>query len=105
MGMKKAVLAAGLGVAVGYLAKQQIDRNQKITPEKALKRAKEVFKQQGPISGSWIYMKPEEVQKHGLSYNIYRGGITRNIDGESKQFEFHIDVDTGAVIDVVAESL
>ncbi|MGY0694751.1 PepSY domain-containing protein [Virgibacillus sp. FSP13] len=101
MGMKKAALAAGLGVVVGYLAKYQVDQLQKLTPEKALKQAKETFKRQGPISGSWIYMKPEEVEKNGLSYNAYRGGVTRNIDGENKQFEFHIDVETGAVIDSI----
>ncbi|MUK86798.1 peptidase M4 [Ornithinibacillus sp. L9] len=99
MGMRRAVLAAGLGVAVGYLAKQQMDRYQKVTPEKALKLAKETFKKQGPISGSWIYMKPEDVVKNGLSYTAYRGGITRSIDGKNKQYEFLIDVESGAVID------
>ncbi|GGB27088.1 peptidase M4 [Virgibacillus dakarensis] len=101
MGMKKAVLAAGLGVAVGYLAKCQVDQLQKVTPEKALKQAKETFKREGPISGSWIYMKPEQVEKNGLTYNAYRGGVTRNIDGENKQFEFHVDMETGAVIDAI----
>lgn len=98
MKIKKAVLVAGLGVAVGYLAKQQVDNYQKITPEKALKNAKETFKKNGPISGSWIYMKPEEVEKNGLLYHAYRGGVTRNIDGENKQYEFYVDVETGAVI-------
>ncbi|MDY7046250.1 PepSY domain-containing protein [Virgibacillus sp. M23] len=101
MGMKKAVLAAGLGVAVGYIAKQQIDQMQKITPEKALKQAKETFKKQGPISGSWIYMKPQEIEKNGLLYSAYRGGVTRNLDGENKQYEFYVDIETGAVIDSV----
>lgn len=101
MSVKKAVLAAGLGVAVGYLAKQQIEQYQKVTPEKALKQAKETFKKQGPISGSWIYMKPEEVEKNGLLYNAYRGGVTRNIDGENKQYEFYVDEETGAVIGAV----
>lgn len=101
MGMKKAVIAAGVGVAVGYFAKQQLDQLQKVTPEKALKQAKETFKRQGPISGSWIYMKPESVEKNGLTYQAYRGGVTRNLDGENKQYEFHVDLDTGAVIDSV----
>lgn len=98
MKLKRAVLVAGLGVAVGFLAKQQIDNYQKITPEKALKNAKETFKKNGPISGSWIYMKPEEVEKNGLQYHAYRGGVTRTIDGENKQYEFYVDVDSGAVI-------
>ncbi|GGK06667.1 hypothetical protein GCM10007063_31600 [Lentibacillus kapialis] len=101
MKARNAVIAAGAGIAAGFVVKQQLDRYQKITPEKALKKAKETFKKQGPISGSWIYMKPEEVEKNGLFYNAYRGGVTRSIDGENKQYEFHIDVDTGAVIDSV----
>lgn len=101
MGWKKTVLAAGLGFAAGYVAKQQLEQHQNITPEKALKNAKETFKKQGPISGSWIYMKPEPIEKNGLPYNAYRGGVTRSIDGENKQFEFFADADTGAVIDVI----
>ncbi|APC47981.1 PepSY domain-containing protein [Virgibacillus halodenitrificans] len=101
MNVKKAVLAAGVGVAVGYVAKQQLDNYQKITPEKALKKAKETFKKNGPISGSWIYMKPEEVERNGLMYNAYRGGVTRNKDGENMQYEFYVDVETGAVIDTI----
>lgn len=93
------ILAAGLGVAAGYLAKKQIDQYQKTTPETALKNAKETFKKLGPISGSWIYMKPEEVEKNGLVYEAYRGGITRNIDGDNKQYEFYVDIESGAVID------
>ncbi|TQS75424.1 peptidase M4 [Ornithinibacillus gellani] len=98
MSKKKVILAAGLGVAAGFVIKQQLDQYQTITPEKALNNAKETFKKKGPISGSWIYMKPEEVEKNGLLYHAYRGGITRNIDGENKQYEFYVDVDTGAVI-------
>ena len=98
MSVKKTVLAVGLGIAIGYIAKQQIDQHQKTTPENALKNAKEAYKKQGPISGSWIYMKPEEVEKNGLMYTAYRGGVTRNIDGENKQYEFYADVETGAVI-------
>lgn len=97
--MKRTVLAAGLGAIVGYLAKQQIDQYQQTTPESVLKNAKESFKQQGPISGSWIYMNPEEVERNGLTYTAYRGGVTRNIDGQNKQYEFYADVDTGTIID------
>src|SRR5699024_10808644 len=98
------ILAAGLGFAVGYLVKTQLSTTQKITPEKALSNAKEAFKRNGPISGSWIYMKPEEIEKNGLLYNAYRGGITRNIDGENKQYEFYVDIDSGGVIGSVQTS-
>lgn len=99
MSRKRVVLAAGLGIAVGYLLKVQLDENKKVTPEKALQYAKESFQKNGPINGSWIYIKPEKIDKNGLTYNTYRGGISRNIDGENKQFDFYVDIETGAIID------
>ncbi|MFC3040158.1 PepSY domain-containing protein [Virgibacillus xinjiangensis] len=104
MSKRNIMLAAGLGAAAGYLAKEAVDAYQKVTPEKALKHAKETFKKNGPISGSWIYMKPEEVEKNGLLYQAYRGGVTRNIDGQNKQYEFYVDTETGAVIDSIQTS-
>ncbi|MBP2259169.1 PepSY domain-containing protein [Virgibacillus alimentarius] len=101
MSKRNILFVAGLGFAAGFIAHQQMNHYQKVTPEKALKQAKEAFKKAGPISGSWIYMKPEEIEKNGLMYNAYRGGVTRNIDGENKQFEFYVDVETGAIIDSI----
>ena len=98
MKRRNIILAASIGFAVGYLVKSQLDTRHTITPEKALSNAKEAFKRNGPISGSWIYMKPEEVEKNGLIYNAYRGGITRNIDGVTKQFEFYVDVESGGIV-------
>ncbi|WP_156291526.1 PepSY domain-containing protein [Oceanobacillus salinisoli] len=98
MKKRNILLAAGIGFAVGYVLNQQVQTHQKISPENALKNAKETFKKSSPISGSWIYMKPEEIEKNGLRYTAYRGGITRNIDGENKQYEFYVDVETGGVI-------
>ena len=94
------IIATCLGFALGFLAKQQIDKYTKISPEKALERAKELFKRSGPISGSWIYMKPEKLEKNGLTYDTYRGGISRNVDGKNEQYEFFSDLETGAIIDV-----
>ncbi|WP_186578336.1 PepSY domain-containing protein [Aquibacillus kalidii] len=103
MNWKKVAFAAGLGALAGYFINEQISNQQQVTPEKALKQAKEAFRQQGPVSGSWIYMKSEEFVKNGLTYNVYRGGITRTKDGENTQYEFFVDADTGTIIDV-AES-
>ncbi|HEX6594663.1 MAG TPA: PepSY domain-containing protein [Bacillota bacterium] len=104
MDKKRICLATAVGFTVGYLTKVLIDSRQQVTPEQALKHAKEMFKKVGPISGSWIYMKPEEVTKNGLLYNAYRGGVTRTIDGENKPYEFYVDVDTGAVISTAESS-
>src|SRR5699024_1754776 len=95
------ILAAGLGFAVGYLVTTQLSTTQTTTPEKALSNAKEAVKRNGTISGSWINMKPAELEKNGLLYNAYNGTITRNIDGENKQYEFYVDVESGGIVSSV----
>ncbi|MGM8365874.1 PepSY domain-containing protein [Virgibacillus sp. W0181] len=99
--LTRTIVSIGIGITIGYILKQQLQTYQKVTPEKALIMAKETFKKSGPISGSWIYMKPEEIEQNGLLYTAYRGGITRNIDGKNHQYEFYTDVQTGAVIGAV----
>ena len=100
MNIRRVLLALGVGFAAGYVVKQQLNEYQSITPEEALEKAKTKFRRLGPINGSWIYMKPEKIEKNGLTYNTYRGGISRNVDGLNKQYDFHIDIETGAIIDV-----
>ncbi|WP_117170647.1 PepSY domain-containing protein [Paraliobacillus sediminis] len=100
MNWKPVAYAAGIGAVAGFIVKDQLTK-QPIKPEYALKRAKEAFKQQGPVSGSWIYMKPESFNKNDLNYTVYRGGITRTIDSTNKQFEFYVDAKTGSIIEVV----
>lgn len=100
MNWKRVAIGAGIGALAGVLIQMQVEKQQTISPEKALKSAKEIFKQQGPISGSWIYMKPEEMEKNGLTYTVYRGGVTRLIDGKSTQYEFKVDAETGSILDV-----
>lgn len=99
--MKRMILALGIGTVLGYFLKQQLDQYQNVSPEKALNKAKDAFRKVGPISGSWIYMKPEQIEKNGLLYDAYRGGVTRNVDGENIQYEFFTDAETGTVIDVI----
>lgn len=99
MDWKKLLCAASIGAIIGYTIRDQL-LEQRIKPENALKLAKEAFKQHGPVSGSWIYMKPEEITKNHLSYTVYRGGITRTIDDTNRQYEFYVDANTGSIIDV-----
>lgn len=92
------ILAASIGFVSGYILGKQMESKREVTAEEALQIAKDSFKKTGPISGSWIYMKPEKIKQHGLLYTAYRGGITRNIDGEDVQYEFYSDVKTGTII-------
>lgn len=96
-----------LGVAVGalssYATNQLLTSKSYISAEKVLEHAKNVFKAQGPISGSWIHMKLEPYEKNYLSYQVYKGGISRNLkDGSREQFEFIADAKTGTLLDVYA---
>lgn len=93
-------IAASVGFTLGYVFRELLEEYQTMTPEKALQIAKETFRKNWPINGSWIYAKPERIEKNGLTYETYRGGITRNIDGKNEQYGFYIDIETGAIIDL-----
>ncbi len=100
MKRKNIILSLIVGIVVGFLLRDQLGNSQKLSPEKALQYAKETFQKNSPINGSWIYMKPRRFEKNGLVYDTYRGGISKNIDGVNKQFEFFSDIKTGTIIDV-----
>jgi predicted small secreted protein len=99
MNWKSFFLGAAVGVIGGYAVKELIDRKD-VSPEKVLETVKSQFKQHGPISGSWIHMEAETYEKHPIKYRVYKGGISRNRDGENEQFEFIADAASGTLIDV-----
>ncbi|MCA1038764.1 PepSY domain-containing protein [Bacillus infantis] len=99
MNWKSFLLGVGVGVAGGLAAKELLADRTVVSPEKALDQAKAAFKKNGPISGSWIHMQPEPYEKHGLSYNVYKGGISRTADGAVSQYEFVADSRTGTILD------
>ncbi|WP_245902234.1 PepSY domain-containing protein [Gracilibacillus dipsosauri] len=101
MKTNKWILAVVVGFILGYTIQKKT--NQWIKPENALKMAKQKFQQQYDVSGSWIYMKPEQYQIHGLTYDVYHGGITKHVDGQHISLEFFVDAKTGSVIQTKTE--
>ncbi|MFS0864501.1 PepSY domain-containing protein [Fredinandcohnia sp. 179-A 10B2 NHS] len=99
MSWKKFLLGVGVGFAGAYLLKEAMTETL-LPGDKALKQAKEVFKKNGPIDGSWIQMNPEEYTKSGILYKVYKGGITRTVNNESRQYEFIADAKTGTILEV-----
>lgn len=93
-----------LGAIVGYSAtiatKKLLDSSGNASPEKVLTDVKNKVKKNGSIYGSWIIMKPESYEKNELTYTVYRGGVTRNLDGKREQFEFVADSKTGTILDL-----
>lgn len=101
MSRKKYVLAIGVGFALGYMINAQTSQGfKKLSPERALQYVKETFQKNGPINGTWIYMKSQRIKKNGLIYRVYRGGFSRNIDGNEHQFEYYADINTSTIIHV-----
>lgn len=89
------------GAAVAFLVKEAYDRKEKLYPaDDVLKQVKSAFKEEGPIDGSWIFMKTEPYQQHAITTEVYKGGITRHKDDELEQFEFLADAYSGAVLEV-----
>ncbi len=96
------LIGAAAGAAIAILVQKQTSESMNVSPEKVLKQVKETFKQQGPIDGSWIQMKPEQVERNGFQTLIYKGGISRPGKEGNEQFEFSADAKTGTLLNVQA---
>ena len=99
MNWKSFFLGLGVGIMSGYATRELLSQKTYVSPEKALANAKAAFKQSGPISGSWIQMKPEAYEKQNLSYKVYKGGISRAFDDQIEQYEFIADAHTGSILE------
>lgn len=89
------------GVAAGIVVKEVIDRtNPYVSADVTLNAIKEQFKKEGPIDGSWIVMKAEPFENKMISMDVYRGGISRIMNGELEQYEFAADAKTGTVVEL-----
>lgn len=100
MNWKSFILGAAVGVISGYAVKEVISQKTYVSPEKVLENVKKQFKQNGTISGSWIHMEAEPYEKQQIQYQVYKGGISKNNNGVSEQFEFIADASTGTLLDV-----
>lgn len=100
MNWKSFFLGAAVGIIGGYAAKEIISQKTKVSPEKVLENVKSRFKENGPISGSWIHMEAEPYEKQQIHYQVYKGGISKNNNGATEQYEFVADASTGTLLDI-----
>lgn len=100
MNWKSFMVGLSIGIVSGYAVKEIASQNIPIPPEKVLNSTKKIFREKGPISGSWIHMKAEPYEKNHLSYKVYKGGISRAINGATEQYEFIADALTGTILEV-----
>ncbi|MEE6130674.1 PepSY domain-containing protein [Priestia flexa] len=90
------------GIAVGFASAYLYQKKKSsLSSMEALQIAKQAFKQNGPINGSWIQTTTKVINRYGLAFEGYSGGITRSVDGSREQYEFFIDKSSGNIIDLV----
>ena len=89
------------GVAAGIIVSKVVDQvDPNIAADSVLKNIKNWFKEEGPIDGSWIVMKTEPFENNMIKMDVYRGGISRIMNGELEQFEFAANAKTGTVVEL-----
>ncbi|WP_026690709.1 PepSY domain-containing protein [Alteribacter aurantiacus] len=99
MSWKRFIAGVGVGVAVAWFAKDQLEQTScNLSPERALKLVKRKMKDFGTIDGSWIHMMAEDFKSDNLTYSVYRGGVSCTIDGKLHAFEFLVDASTGTIL-------
>jgi predicted small secreted protein len=103
MKWKTLIFGAAAGFAAGYATKQVLEQSVTPSPEKILSHVKSAVRKDGKIYGSWILMKPESYQKNNLNYTVYKGGISRQTDGNQEHFEFVADATTGTIIELTSK--
>lgn len=92
------------GIAAGILVKEVIERaNPYVSADSVLNNIKDEFKKEGPIDGSWIVMKTEPFENKMIAMDVYRGGISRIMNGELEQYEFAANATTGTVVELTKQ--
>lgn len=104
MNLKSFLLGAAVGYASAIAAKELLDSTRNPSPEKILANVKEQIKKNGRIYGSWIITIPEVYEKDELSYEVYRGGVTRSREGKQEQIGFVADSKTGTILELNLQS-
>ena len=97
----KAKKIAATGLAAAIIIKEA---SEKISPfisaNQVLNNVKAEFKKESPIDGSWIYMKAEDFNNGIMTIPVYRGGISRIVNGEMETYEFAADARSGVVVEL-----
>lgn len=99
MKWSKLLIGFCAGMVAGTFINQKVKQDT-ISSETALSLVKKAFNKEGAIDGSWIHMHTENITKFNLPYKVYRGGITRTVEGKVEQYEFLVDATTGTILEV-----
>jgi predicted small secreted protein len=97
MNWKNVITGFAAGFAAAYAIQQ---KRSSLSSDEALQIVKQAFKQNGSIDGSWIHTTTKILQKHGMAFEGFNGGISRTVDHEQEHYEFFIDRKSGAILEL-----
>lgn len=101
MRLRDFMLGVATGLAAAVIIKETTERVSPFIPaNKILDNVKTDFKKEYPIDGSWIYMKTEDYNNGITTIPVYRGGISRIVEGELESFEFAADARSGVIVEL-----
>lgn len=101
MKLRDYMMGLGTGVVIGVVAAQAASKYiPSVTADQVLEQVKDVFRKEGPIDGSWVYMKTEPFHVGIMETNVYKGGISRMKNGVTENYEFSADAKTGSILEI-----
>lgn len=101
MKLRDFMIGVATGLAAAFVIKETAERISPFVPaNQILNNVKTEFKKEAPIEGSWIYMKTEDFHNGITTIPVYKGGISRELNGEMESFEFAADARTGVIVDL-----
>ena len=101
MKLRDFLIGVVTGLAAALIIKQASEKISPYMPANlVLENIKKEFKKESPIDGSWIFMKTEPFKNGIIELPVYRGGISRMVDGEMETYEFAADATSGVVVEL-----
>lgn len=89
----------GLSSLAGFFLGKVIGKRHRSANE-ILKMAVRDFKQEGPVTGSWIEHVAHPFQRFAFKTDVYRGGVQRQEDDETVNYIFLADAYTGSILQI-----
>ncbi|GKU84839.1 PepSY domain-containing protein [Niallia sp. NCCP-28] len=99
MNWKSFIAGITVGIAAAYITTDAVTKSHYLSGEEVLNLAKQHFKEQMQITGSWINMQKESYNKGNQAYLVYKGGINSKNPKEHAAIEFIADSQTGNILD------
>lgn len=101
MKLRDFLLGIVTGLATAIIIKETVSKvSPYMSANQVLENIKSEFKKDAPIDGSWIYMQVEPFKNGLLELPVYRGGISRIVNGEIETYEFAADASAGVVVEL-----